>query len=119
MFCSLLQIISFNCCTNDSLNILSGTLFLKPVPDTEKTQLLVRAATNLGNVLLNILLNPKMPAQRMGKNNVLIVCVPNPPLDTGEEATSPVSMLIRVKTGEDADELLEKITHYKGKDEDK
>lgn len=35
---------------------------------------------------------------------MLIVCVPNPPVDE-KNAASPVTMLIRVKTSEDADEL--------------
>ncbi|KAF7237695.1 Nuclear pore complex protein Nup50 [Varanus komodoensis] len=80
-----------------------GTLHLKPAGN-QKTQLLIRADTNLGNILLNILVPPKMPCSRTGKNNVLIVCVPNPPIDE-KNATTPVPMLIRVKTSEDADEL--------------
>lgn len=80
-----------------------GTLHLKPTA-TQKTQLLVRADTNLGNILLNVLIPPNMPCTRTGKNNVLIVCVPNPPLDE-KQPTVPVTMLIRVKTSEDADEL--------------
>ncbi|NWJ07766.1 NUP50 protein, partial [Crypturellus undulatus] len=80
-----------------------GTLHLKPAGN-EKTQLLVRADTNLGNILLNVLIPPKMPCTRTGKNNVLIVCVPNPPIDE-KNPTGPVTMLIRVKTSEDADEL--------------
>ncbi|KAF0883198.1 NUP50 protein, partial [Crocuta crocuta] len=80
-----------------------GTLHLKPTAN-QKTQLLVRADTNLGNILLNVLIPPNMPCTRTGKNNVLIVCVPNPPIDE-KNATVPVTMLIRVKTGEDADEL--------------
>ncbi|XP_043738526.1 nuclear pore complex protein Nup50 [Dama dama] len=80
-----------------------GTLHLKPTAN-QKTQLLVRADTNLGNILLNILIAPSMPCTRTGKNNVLIVCVPNPPIDEKNAAT-PVPMLIRVKTSEDADEL--------------
>ncbi|NXB78527.1 NUP50 protein, partial [Donacobius atricapilla] len=80
-----------------------GTLHLKPAGN-EKTQLLVRADTNLGNILLNVLIPPKMPCTRTGKNNVLIVCVPNPPIDEKNPAV-PVTMLIRVKTSEDADEL--------------
>ncbi|MEJ1271410.1 nuclear pore complex protein Nup50 isoform X1 [Cricetulus griseus] len=80
-----------------------GTLHLKPTAN-QKTQLLVRADTNLGNILLNVLIPPNMPCTRTGKNNVLIVCVPNPPLDE-KQPTVPATMLIRVKTGEDADEL--------------
>lgn len=80
-----------------------GTLHLKPTAN-QKTQLLVRADTNLGNILLNVLIPPNMPCTRTGKNNVLIVCVPNPPVDE-KNAAAPVTMLIRVKTSEDADEL--------------
>ncbi|XP_069870601.1 nuclear pore complex protein Nup50-like [Dipodomys merriami] len=80
-----------------------GTLHLKPTAN-QKTQLLVRADTNLGNILLNVLVPPGMPCSRTGKNNVLIVCVPNPPLDE-KNASAPVPILIRVKTSEDADEL--------------
>ncbi|XP_003783165.1 nuclear pore complex protein Nup50 [Otolemur garnettii] len=80
-----------------------GTLHLKPTAN-QKTQLLVRADTNLGNILLNVLIPPNMPCTRTGKNNVLIVCVPNPPIDE-KNASVPVTMLIRVKTSEDADEL--------------
>lgn len=80
-----------------------GTLHLKPTAN-QKTQLLVRADTNLGNILLNVMIPPNMPCTRTGKNNVLIVCVPNPPLDE-KQPTVPATMLIRVKTSEDADEL--------------
>lgn len=89
-----------------------GTLFLKPAG--EKTQLLIRALTNLGNILLNIILNPTIPTARAGKNGVIIACIPNPPLSTSSTASSePVKMLIRVKTAEDADALNEKITELK------
>ncbi|XP_027710146.1 nuclear pore complex protein Nup50 isoform X2 [Vombatus ursinus] len=80
-----------------------GTLHLKPAAN-QKTQLLVRADTNLGNILLNVLVSPNMPCSRTGKNNVLIICIPNPPISE-KNAAIPVTMLIRVKTTEDADEL--------------
>jgi nuclear pore complex protein Nup50 len=51
-------------------------LHLKSV-ETSKTQLLVRAETNLGNILLNILVNDKMNIIKR-KNNLQFVCVPNP-----------------------------------------
>ena len=55
-----------------------------------------------------------MPASRQGKNNVMIVCVPNPPLDEkNADDKTAVSMLIRVKTGGDADELLQKVKDAK------
>ncbi|XP_054740126.1 nuclear pore complex protein Nup50 [Anastrepha obliqua] len=84
-----------------------GTLYLKPVKDSEKTQLLVRADTNLGNILVNLILSTGIPTQRMGKNNVMMVCLPTPDV---EKATS---MLLRVKTAEEADELLAELDKYK------
>ncbi|XP_068143659.1 nuclear pore complex protein Nup50 [Drosophila tropicalis] len=83
-----------------------GTLFLKPVKDTEKTQLLVRADTNLGNILVNLILSKALPTERMGKNNVMMVCVPTP------EESKPTTMLLRVKTADDADELLDQIKQH-------
>ncbi|GFO01383.1 nuclear pore complex protein nup50 [Plakobranchus ocellatus] len=92
-----------------------GNIHLKPVAES-KTQLLIRADTNLGNILLNVMLSASMPVSRQGKNNVLVVCVPNPPLDSkADESTNekPVPMLVRVKTGDDADELFGKIEERK------
>lgn len=107
-----------------------GMLHLKK--NGEKGQLLLRADTNLGNVILNIGIHPKMPATRQGKNNVLIMTAMNPPInekcpqckkkypqqqesnrcDSG--CTPEVEpLLLRVKTGEDADQLLEKINTFK------
>ncbi|CAL8323464.1 unnamed protein product [Lota lota] len=80
-----------------------GTLHLKPTAEG-RTQLVIRADTNLGNILLNIVLQASMPSSRMGKNNVVLACVPNPPVDT-KSPTVPVPMLIRVKTSDDADAL--------------
>lgn len=81
-------------------------MYLKPVKDSEKTQLLVRADTNLGKILINLILVEGIPSQRMGKNNVMMVCIPTP------EETKPRSILLRVKTGEEADELLEQIKKH-------
>uniref|UniRef100_A0A672NBP1 Nuclear pore complex protein Nup50 n=1 Tax=Sinocyclocheilus grahami TaxID=75366 RepID=A0A672NBP1_SINGR len=80
-----------------------GTLHLKMVAES-KLQLLVRADTNLGNIFLNIMVPSSMPCSRTGKNNVMVVCVPNPPVDDKNPST-PVPVLVRVKTAEDADEL--------------
>ncbi|XP_038635848.1 nuclear pore complex protein Nup50 isoform X1 [Scyliorhinus canicula] len=88
-----------------------GTIHLKPVAD-QKVQLLVRADTNLGNILLNIMLHPSLPCTRTGKNNVLIVCIPNPPIDEKNPDTA-IPILIRVKTTEDADDLHKIITEKK------
>ena len=72
-----------------------GMLYIKPV-EGEKHQLLIRADTNLGNVLLNILLSSQIPTTRVGKNNVMLVCVPNPPVDPkATEPATPCPMLIR------------------------
>ncbi len=97
-------------------------LHLKKADD--KTQMLVRAETNLGNILLNILVNDKMNLMKR-KNNLQFVCVPNPPIPgkyfwnsklakfsrnfmfSGQEG--PVSMLIKVKDALMADQLEEKL----------
>lgn len=85
-----------------------GTLYIKKVEENGKHQLLVRANTNLGNVLLNLILGSAIPTQRMGKNNVMMVCIPTP-----DYKPPPVPILIRVKTTEEADELLETLNKYK------
>lgn len=84
-----------------------GMLYLKKVEGSGKTQLLVRADTSLGNILLNILLSEGMPAQRMGINNVMLICVPLP------DAQGPSSVLIRVKDDTEADDLLAEIVKNK------
>lgn len=66
-----------------------------------------------GNILLNIMLNASIPLKRQGKNNVSMICIPNPPLDPKLDDKKPASMLIRVKTAEDADELLEELEKHK------
>jgi len=91
-----------------------GMLHLKSA-DNGKTQLVIRADTNLGNILLNIILNKDIPTTRVGKNNVMLVCVPNPPINPKEGGNEPVGMLIRVKSGDDADELKTKLDDYKSK----
>ncbi|XP_029350624.1 nuclear pore complex protein Nup50 [Echeneis naucrates] len=89
-----------------------GTLHLKQTAEG-KTQMIIRADTNLGNILLNIIVPPSMPCSRVGKNNVMVVCVPNPPIDE-KNPKSPVTLLIRVKTAEDADELHKILEEKKG-----
>jgi nuclear pore complex protein Nup50 len=85
-----------------------GTLFVKKVQvaDKDKYQLIVRADTSLGNLLMNVLLSDAVPTQRLGKNNVMLVCAPK-----ADEAAS--SVLLRVKTESDADNLLKEIEKYK------
>lgn len=84
-----------------------GTLFLKPTPN-EKIQLIVRADTSCGNLLLNTILNESIPTQRMGKNNVMMVLLPTP-----DSKPPPTPILLRVKTSEDADALLEVLNKHK------
>ncbi|KAK7896759.1 hypothetical protein WMY93_022084 [Mugilogobius chulae] len=89
-----------------------GTLHLKP-SGNDKTQMIIRADTNLGNILLNIILQSSLPCSRVGKNNVMLVCVPNPTIDDKNPET-PIPILLRVKTEEDANELLKILEEKKG-----
>uniref|UniRef100_A0A1A8RBH3 Nuclear pore complex protein Nup50 n=1 Tax=Nothobranchius pienaari TaxID=704102 RepID=A0A1A8RBH3_9TELE len=89
-----------------------GTLHLKNTSDG-KIQMIIRADTNLGNILLNIIVQHSMPCSRVGKNNVMVVCVPNPPIHD-KNPSGPVPLLIRVKTDEDADELHKILEERKG-----
>jgi len=87
-----------------------GMLHLKKVEgDDTKTQMVVRAETNLGNILLNILVSDKMKVT-VKKNNVQFMCVPNPPIKGME---GPVMMLAKVKDSLMAEQLeakLEEVT---------
>ncbi|KAK9509524.1 hypothetical protein O3M35_006824 [Rhynocoris fuscipes] len=86
-----------------------GTFYIKPVDEQcSKYQAIVRADTNLGNILLNIILNDSVPSKRVGKNNVMLVCL----LEVDKSLKS-VPTLLRVKTEADADNLLEIINKYK------
>lgn len=85
-----------------------GTLYIKKIEECGKHQLLVRANTNLGTVALNMILSSSIPTQRLGKNNVMLVCIPTP-----DHKPPPTTVLIRVKTSEEADELLETLNKYK------
>ncbi|KAK2587473.1 hypothetical protein KPH14_003177 [Odynerus spinipes] len=82
-----------------------GTLFLKPTPN-EKMQLIVRAENTLGNLLINTLLTKSIPTQRMNKNTIMMVCLP-------DSQPPPTPVLLRVKTSEDADVLLETLDKHK------
>jgi len=84
-----------------------GTIHLK-LTDEKKVQVVVRAGTSLGNILLNVLISEGIPVERVGKNNVMVICLPNPPIDLKADP-QPTTFLIRVKTGEEADELKEKM----------
>ncbi|KAH8858966.1 Nuclear pore complex protein Nup50 [Schistosoma japonicum] len=100
-----------------------GNLFIKPTTN-DKFQLLIRADTNLGNILLNILITKDVPIKQQ-KNNLTLVCIPSPPLPsqgksslTNEEGDNgqpkPVPLLIRVKSEEGATQLLSQMDLYRG-----
>ena len=91
-----------------------GMLNLKKLEG--KTQVLVRNDTTLGKILLNIYLADSTPITRSGKNNVILMCVPNPPLyskPSEGDNSKPATYLIRVKTAEDADELFSQLNKSK------
>lgn len=85
-----------------------GQLFLKPVEGSEKIQLIVRADTSLGNLILNFILSAAIPIQRMGKNNVMLVCIPTP-----HSKPPPTPVLLRVKTEDEADDLLKVLEKHR------
>jgi len=66
-----------------------------------------------GNILLNISLTKSIPTSLQGKNTVTLSCVPNPPIDSKKTDVKPVCMLIRVKTADDANELLKQLEDNK------
>merc|ERR1711962_331122 len=80
-----------------------GLLFIKPL-ENDKASILVRADNTLGNILLNVAIPPSPAPVKQGKNNCLLPVVLNPPIEGVEGA---VPLLIRVKTSDDADELIE------------
>lgn len=82
-----------------------GFLFVKLVGDEQKCQVIVRANNQLANVIVNTLLNSSIPVQKTGKNNVMIICCPTP-------ESQPTSILLKVKTAEDAEELLNVLKKY-------
>jgi len=84
-----------------------GYMYLKHTEES-KLQVIIRADTSLGNILLNIIMTEDIPVERVGKNNVMLICVPNPPIDPKADP-EPVTFLIRVKNSEDADEVKNKL----------
>lgn len=69
----------------------------------QTVRLLMRNDTSIGNVLLNVRLTPDMPMM-LNKNNIIVVCPPNPPVSK-KETSDTLTYLIRVKTGELAEQL--------------
>ncbi|XP_050300196.1 nuclear pore complex protein Nup50 [Anthonomus grandis grandis] len=85
-----------------------GNLYLKPIENSEKVQLIVRADTNLGNLLLNLILSEAIPTKRIGKKDVMLVAIPTP-----DAKPPPTPILVRVKSPEEADGLLEVLEKHK------
>lgn len=83
-----------------------GFIFLKLVGDEKKCQMIVRANNKLATIMLNVLLSSSIPIQLMGKNNVMLVCCPTPD-------SKPSSVLLRVKSTQDAEELLNKLNELR------
>lgn len=83
-----------------------GFLFLKLVGDEKKCQMIVRANNKLASIMVNVLLSSSIPIQLMGKNNVMLVCCPT-------ADSKPSSVLLRVKTTQDAEELLNKLNELR------
>lgn len=84
----------------------------------------MRNDTTLGNILLNISLSSQLPVSRAGKNNVLLMCPPNPPLELkptnqneemAQSGKEVVTYLMRVKTSQLADQLFELIKTLQSK----
>ena len=69
----------------------------------QTVQLLMRNDTSIGNVMLNVRLTPEIPMM-LNKNNVIVVCPPNPPIGKKEDGDS-LTYLIRVKTVQQAEQL--------------
>ena len=107
-------------CDDDSLMSTRAKLFYKKAEEFtelgvgtlkvqsssgESVRLLLRNDTALGKVLMNVRLTPDVPTT-LTKNNIIIVCPPNPPLGKkGEGEEGVVTYLIRVKTVAMAEKL--------------
>lgn len=91
-----------------------GKLRVEEMEGGEGVKLLLRNDTTLKQILLNIRINSQVP-MTLQKNNLLIVCPPNPPLETkspsksdespGKTTPLPVTYAIRVKDGHVAEQL--------------
>ena len=83
-----------------------GNLQVQDSSTKGSVHLLMRNDTSIGNIMLNVKVSGSMPLSR-SKKSVLIVCpAPNPPFSIGE---GPVTYLLRVKTDEIAEQLLNAI----------
>ena len=89
-----------------------GVLHVRSPDEGSGVCLLLRNNTTIGKILLNVRLCGQEPLS-VQKNNVLLVCVPNPPLDStpvcaaeeNGEQSKPVTYLLRVKDNNLASQL--------------
>lgn len=100
-----------------------GFLYIKckDGDDNSIPQLLIRADTRTGNILLNIALCKTLPIQKAEKKGILLTCIPNPPIETkkkkkdekdDDDDKKSVTYLVRVKAT-DCDELYQNIMKYR------
>ena len=89
-----------------------GNLYVKPLNNGDSTQLIVRADNSLANILLNVKLNKVLPISKIGAKDVSYLCIPNPPIPN-VDAKLPCKFLFKVKTEDDAVELLDKLNELK------
>lgn len=108
-----------------------GMLHFKKLED--KTQLVLRADTNLGNIFLNIILDPNTPIKLAGKTNISMVTVANPPVEdkcpqcgkkyiepqTSNECETegctpkPTTLMFKVKTEEECQKFFQHLQKIK------
>jgi hypothetical protein len=83
----------------------------------EEVKVVMRNDTSLAKVLLNVRVTSALPVS-CKRNNVLLVCAPNPPLEkkaaSEENENAPVTYLIRVKTATMATELQKALQCFSG-----
>lgn len=85
-----------------------GNLYLKSIENSEKVQVILRADTNLGNLLCNFILSDGIPITRFGKKDIMLICLPTP-----DSKPPPVPVLLRVKSPEEAETLFGTFNKYK------
>lgn len=89
-----------------------GNLYLKPINNGESTQLIIRADNKLANILLNVKLSKALPINKISAKDVSYLCIPNPPIPN-VDSKLPCKFLFKVKTEDDAQELVDKLNELK------
>ncbi len=87
-------------------------MYLKPISNSESTQLIIRADNSLANILLNVKLSKIFPITKIGVKDVSYICVPNPVIPN-VDTKAPCKFLFKVKSEDDAKELLDKLNELK------